>query len=57
MKRSCQNVTNVTKWYWRSVAIQTISKPENYHDAGFKLRADARVRIHELLQICLGYRS
>jgi len=28
--------------HWRSVAVQTISEPEIYHGAGFKLRADAR---------------
>jgi hypothetical protein len=43
--------------HWRSVAIQTISKPEIYHGAGFKLRADARVRVQEPLQICLECRS
>ena len=43
--------------HWRSVAIQTVSEPENCHDAGFKLRADARVRVQESLQICLECRS
>ena len=31
--------------HWRSVAVQAISKPEICHGAGFKLRADARVRV------------
>jgi len=43
--------------HWRSVAVQTISKPEICQGAGFKLRADARVRVQELLQICLECRS
>ena len=43
--------------HWRSVAVQTISEPEIYHGAGFKLRADARVRVQRPLQICLGCRS
>ena len=41
----------------RSVAVQTISEPENCHDAGFKLLAEERVRVHELLRICLECRS
>jgi hypothetical protein len=28
--------------HWRSVAVQTISKPEIYHGIGIKLRADVR---------------
>jgi hypothetical protein len=28
--------------HWRSVAVQTVSKPEICQGAGFKLRADAR---------------
>ena len=40
--------------HWSSVAVQTISEPEIYHGAGIKLRADARVRVQEPLQICLG---
>ena len=43
--------------HWRSVAVQTIPEPEIYHDAVFKLRADARVRVQEPLQICLECRS
>jgi hypothetical protein len=43
--------------HWRSVAVQTVSKPEICHGAGFKLRADARVRVQEPLQICLEGRS
>ncbi len=53
--------------HWRSIAVQTVSKPEIYHDAGFELRADARfahrsgakvgVRVQEPLQICLECRS
>ena len=42
---------------WRSVAVQTISKAENYHGAEFQLGADARVRVHEPLQICHGCRN
>jgi hypothetical protein len=30
---------------WRSVAVEFISEPEIYHGAGFKLRADASVRV------------
>jgi hypothetical protein len=43
--------------YWRSVAVQFVSEPENCHGAGFILRAGARVRVQELLQICLESRS
>ena len=43
--------------HWRSVAVQTISEPENCQDARFKLRAHARVRVQEPLQICLECRS
>jgi len=43
--------------HWRSVAVQIVSKPENYHGAGFKLRADARVWMQEPLQNCLEGRS
>ena len=43
--------------HWRSVAIQTISEPENCQGAEFKLRADERVRVQQPLQICLGCRS
>ena len=37
--------------------VQTISKAEIYHGAGFQLRVDARVRVQRPLQICLGCRS
>jgi hypothetical protein len=51
--------------HWRSVAprpvrakrvtgVQTISEPENYHGAGFQLRADARVWVQRSLQFVLG---
>jgi hypothetical protein len=43
--------------HWRSVAIQTVSEPEIYQGAGFKLRADARIRVQQPLQICLRCRS
>jgi hypothetical protein len=43
--------------HWRSVAIQFVSKPEISHGTGFKLWADARVRVQEPLQICLECRS
>jgi hypothetical protein len=43
--------------HWRSVAIQIVSEPEICHVAGFKLRADERVRVQRPLQICLGCRS
>jgi len=43
--------------HWRSVAIQTISVPEIYHDAGFNLSADAHVRVREPLQNCLESRG
>ena len=39
------------------VAVQAVSKPEIYHGAEFKLRADARVRVQQSLQICLERRS
>ena len=47
MKRSCQNVTNVTKGQWRSIAIQTISEPKNNLGAGFILRAGAGIRVQD----------
>ena len=43
--------------HWRGVAVQIVSEPEIYQDAGFKLRADERVRVHRRLRICLGCRS
>ena len=42
--------------YWRSVAVQTISKPEICQGAGFKLRADARIQVQRPLRICLECR-
>jgi hypothetical protein len=41
----------------RSVAVQTVSEPDNCHDAGFILCAGERVRVQEPLQICLEGRS
>ena len=38
-------------------AVQFVSKPENCQGAGFKLSADARVRVQQPLQISLGCRS
>jgi hypothetical protein len=57
--RSCEFVPGYKFEYghWRSVAVQIVSKPEIYHGAGFKLRADARVRVQDPLQICLESRS
>jgi len=43
--------------HWRSVAVQTVSEPEISQSAGFNLRADVRVLVHEPLQICLESRS
>ena len=43
--------------HWRSVAVQTISKPEICQGAEFKLRVDERVRVQRSLQICHGCRS
>jgi len=43
--------------HWRSVAVQFVSEPEISHDAGFQLRADARVRVQQPLQIYLEGRS
>jgi hypothetical protein len=43
--------------HWRSVVVQTVTEIEIYHGAGFKLRADERVRVLEPLRICLGCRS
>ena len=48
---------NVGGGHWRSVAVQIVSEPEICHGAGFYLRADARVRVQEPLQICLEFRS
>ena len=57
--RSCEFITGYKfgGGHWRSVAVQTISKPEICNGAGFKLRVDARVRVQEPLQIYLGSRS
>jgi hypothetical protein len=41
----------------RSVAVQIISEPEIYQGTGFRLRADARVRVQESSRICLECRS
>ena len=43
--------------HWRSVVVQIVSEPEICQGAKFKLRADARVRVQEPLQICLECRS
>jgi hypothetical protein len=43
--------------HWRSVAVQIVSEPEICQGAEFKLRADARVRVQEPLQICLECRG
>jgi len=37
--------------------VQTFSKAVIYHGIGFKLRADARIRVQQQLQICLECRS
>jgi hypothetical protein len=39
------------------VAIQVVTEPVIYQGAGFKLRADAGVRVQEPLRICLECRS
>ena len=39
------------------IAVQIILEPEICHGAGFILLADARVRVQEPLQSCLGSRS
>ena len=53
--RSCEIITGYkfVGGHWSSVAVQTISEPEIYHGAGAKLRAGARVRMQEPLEICL----
>jgi len=43
--------------HWRSVAVQTVSEPEISHGTVLLLRADARVRVQQSLQICLECRS
>jgi hypothetical protein len=40
--------------HWRSVAVQTVSEPEICQGAGFKLRADARVRVQVFVGFVLG---
>jgi hypothetical protein len=40
--------------HWRSVAIQIVSEAVIYHGAGFKLRADARVRMQVLAGFVMG---
>jgi hypothetical protein len=40
--------------HWRSVAVQTVSEPENCQDAGFILRAGARVRVQVLTGFVMG---
>jgi len=47
MIRTCQDVTNVKKGHWRSVEVQVISEPEDFHDAGFILRAGAGIRVQD----------
>jgi hypothetical protein len=39
--------------HWSSIAVQCWSEPEIYHRAGIKLRAAARIRMQEPLEICL----
>ena len=50
-----RNLSPVTKLMASTgaIAVQTISEPENYHGAGIRLRADARVRMQEPPQIYL----
>jgi len=36
--------------HWRSVAVQFVSEPEISQGAGFKLRADARVRVYQRIK-------
>jgi len=56
--RSCKFVPGykVGGGHWRSVGVQTISKVEICHGAGFKLLADARIRVQRPLRICLEFR-
>jgi hypothetical protein len=53
----CSRYTELYCGHWRSVAVQTISKPEICQGVGFWLRADARVRVYLPLRICHGCRS
>jgi hypothetical protein len=55
--RETVTVQNFSGGHWRSVAVKAISEPEICHGAGFKLRADARIRVQEPLLSCLGCRS
>jgi hypothetical protein len=43
--------------YWRSVAVQVWSEPENCQDVGFKLRAGARVRMQDVKRIYMASRA
>jgi hypothetical protein len=40
--------------YWCSVAVQIVSEPDNCQDAGFILRAGARVRMQVLEGFVMG---
>jgi len=40
-----------------AIAVQFVSEPEISQGAGLKLHVDARVRVQQPLQICLGCRS
>jgi hypothetical protein len=54
---NCHGSRKFVKGHLRSVAVQAVSEPENCHDAGFILRAGARVRVQEPLPIYLGSRK
>jgi hypothetical protein len=54
---NCLGYRKFVNGHRRSVAIQIISEPEICQGAGFKLRADERVRVQRPLQICLVCRS
>ena len=54
---NCHGCRKLIDGHWRSVAVQFVSEPEISHDAGFQLRADARVRVQQPLQIYLDGRS
>jgi len=43
--------------HWRSVAVQAVSEPENCQDAGFILRAGARVRMQDVKRIYMASRA
>jgi len=55
--REIVTVDEFGKRHLRSVAMQVISEAEICHGTEFLLRADARVRVQEPLQICLECRS